>query len=36
MRRLDEAERAAAVASLLSGDAVTDAALESARELMRK
>ena len=34
IRRLDEAERAEAVASLLSGDAVSEAALQSARELI--
>ncbi len=34
IRRLDETERAAAVASLLSGDAVSEAALQSARELI--
>ena len=34
IRRLDEAERAEAVASLLSGDAVSPAALASARELI--
>ena len=36
MRRLTDDERADAVARLLAGEAVTDAALESARELMRK
>ncbi len=34
IRRLDEAERAEAVASLLAGDAVSEAALASARELI--
>ena len=34
IRRLDEAERAEAVAALLSGDAVSEAALASARELI--
>ena len=34
IRRLDEAERAEAVAELLSGDAVSPAALQSARELI--
>lgn len=34
IRRLDEEERAARVASLISGEEVTEAALESARELM--
>ena len=34
IRRLDEAERAEAVAALLAGDAVSEAALQSARELI--
>ncbi|MGB3544835.1 DNA repair protein RecN, partial [Rubrivirga sp.] len=34
IRRLDETERAEVVASLLSGDAVSEAALQSARELI--
>lgn len=34
IRRLSEEERAEQIASLLSGDGVTDAALESARELI--
>lgn len=36
IRRLSEEDRAAHVASLISGTEVTEAALESARELMRK
>ncbi len=34
IRRLEDAERAAHIASLISGSGVTEAALESARELM--
>ena len=34
IRRLDESERAEAVAALLAGDAVSEAALQSARELI--
>ena len=34
MHRLGDEERAAQVASLIAGGGVTDAALESARELM--
>ena len=34
IRRLSESERAEQIAGLLSGDGVSDAALESARELI--
>lgn len=36
MRRLTDDERISAIAAMLSGDNITEAALQNARELMRK